>query len=582
MNRPRLILATFAVLTLGVAAGADAAEFLGVLFAQAPGIQRGPGLYLNLFKFAPVLIIFLLWAWTTDWVDDDCKELNNLKFELWNSVVFFSGLLGLALIWAIPIYPIGLTLLLLAYLVPLLTYVYVRNQTVPDDAKVLTPYHLGEVANSLLLKMGMKGIFNRGDSNVDRAGPPIVFIGKSQGSTKEDPTRVAAAEESRSYMSAKELVYDAVLRRASDIHLEPTSEQLSIRYRIDGILHAAEPFDRPTGDAVINVFKVLAALDISEKRKPQDGSFGAKLEGRDLDFRVATSGSKSGEKMVMRILDNASQVARLDDAGLRPKLVQEIRSLVTQPHGMFLCCGPTGSGKTTTLYACLREIDRFQKNIITVEDPIEYHLDNITQMEINTKSGQTFAGSLRSIMRQDPDVIMVGEIRDQETATIACQAATTGHMVFSTVHANDTVTALFRLLDLGVEPFMIASALTAVLGQRLVRVLCEACKEPYKPKPEFLKKANLPADKVDVFYRRPAEPQQVCPQCGGTGYLGRTGIFELLIITEPMRDMIRENPSINAIKAEARKNGMIYLQEDGLRQVIQGKTSIDELLRVVK
>ena len=170
---------------------------------------------------------------------------------------------------------------------------------------------------------------------------------------------------------------------------------------------------------------------------------------------------------------------------------------------MFLCCGPTGSGKTTTLYACLREIDRFQKNIITVEDPIEYHLDNITQMEINTKSGQTFAGSLRSILRQDPDVIMIGEIRDQETATIACQAATTGHMVFSTVHANDTVTALFRLLDLGVEPFMIASALTAVLGQRLVRVLCETCKEPYKPKPEFLKKANLPADKVDVFYRKP-------------------------------------------------------------------------------
>ncbi len=582
MNRPRLLLGTFALLTLGVAAGADAAELAGVLLAQAPNMTRGPGLYLNLFKFIPVVIIFLMWSWTTYWVDDDTKELNNLKFELWNSVVFFTGVLGLLLVWAIPIYPVSLTLLLLAYFVPLFIYIYMRNQTVPDDAKVLTPYHIGEVMNGLMVKMGMKAIFNRGETSANAAGPPIVFIGKSQGSHKEDPARVRAAEESRSYMSAKELVYDAVLRRASDIHLEPTTEQLSIRYRIDGILHAAEPFDRPTGDAVINVFKVLAALDISEKRKPQDGSFGAKLEGRDLEFRVATSGSKSGEKMVMRILDNAGQIARLDDSGLRPKLVQEIRNLVTQPHGMFLCCGPTGSGKTTTLYACLREIDRFQKNIITVEDPIEYHLDNITQMEINTKSGQTFATSLRSIMRQDPDVIMVGEIRDQETATIACQAATTGHMVFSTVHANDTVTALFRLLDLGVEPFMIASALTAVLGQRLVRVLCEACKEPYKPKPEFLKKANLPADKVELFYRKPTEPQEVCPQCGGTGYLGRTGIFELLIITEPMRDMIRENPSINAIKAEARKNGMIYLQEDGLRQVIQGKTSIDELLRVVK
>jgi type II secretory ATPase GspE/PulE/Tfp pilus assembly ATPase PilB-like protein len=249
---------------------------------------------------------------------------------------------------------------------------------------------------------------------------------------------------------------------------------------------------------------------------------------------------------------------------------------------MFLCCGPTGAGKSTTLYASLREIDRYQRNIITVEDPIEYHLDNITQMEVNTKAGQTFAAMLRSILRQDPDVIMIGEVRDQETASIACQAANTGHMVFSTVHSNDAITALFRLLDLGVEPHMIASALSAVMAQRLVRNLCEACKEPYKPKPEFLKKANIPGDKVDVFYRRPENPEQVCPQCGGTGYFGRTGIYELLILTEPMKEMIRENPSINKIKAEARKNGMIYLQEDGLRQVIQGRTSIEELLRVVK
>jgi type II secretory ATPase GspE/PulE/Tfp pilus assembly ATPase PilB-like protein len=582
MTRPRLVLATFALVTLGAAAGADAAEFANVLLAQSPGIQRGPGLYLNLFKFIPVVALYLMWTWTTYWADDDMRDLNNTRFELWNSVLFFTGILGLILLFSIPVYPLGLTLLLLLYFVPLFTYVYVRNQTVPDDSKVLTPYHIGEVMNDLLAKVGVRPIFNKGESSSDRSGPPIHFVGKTQGSNKEDPERVRRAEESRSYMSAKELVYDAVLRRATDIHLEPTQEQLSVRYRIDGILHAAEPFDRPTGDAVINVFKVLAALDISEKRKPQDGSFGAKLEGRELDFRVATSGSKSGEKLVMRILDNAAGVSRLEDSGMRTKLMSEIRAIVSQPHGMFLCCGPTGSGKTTTLYACLREIDRYQKNIITVEDPIEYHLDNITQMEINTKSGQTFAGSLRSILRQDPDVIMIGEIRDQETAMIACQAATTGHMVFSTVHSNDTITALFRLLDLGVEPFMIASALSAVLGQRLVRVLCEACKEPYKPKPEFLKKANLPADKVDVFYRRPENPEQVCPQCGGTGYLGRTGIFELLLITEPMRDMIRDNPSINAIRAEARKNGMIYMQEDGLRQVIQGKTSIEELLRVVK
>lgn len=584
MQRPRLVWAIGVLAILGLAAGAEAAEPFGLLLAQSASVPRGPGMYLNLFKFVPVVVIYLLWVWTTDWVDSDTKALDNVRFEMWNSVVFFSGVLGFALLWLIPIYFLGIVLLVLAYFGPLFTYVYTRNQTVPDEQMVLTPYHFGELANGLMNKLGMKGMFNRGDDGMGSSGPPIVFVGKGMGvaGKQEDPSRVAKAEESVQYVAAKELVFDAILRRATDIHLEPSPEQLSVRYRIDGILHAAEPFDRPTGDAVINIFKILSAMDISERRKPQDGSFGAKLEGREIDFRVATSGSKSGEKMVMRILDNASSVGKLDEVGLRPKMVQQVRDLATQPHGMFLCCGPTGSGKSTTLYSCLREIDRFQKNIITVEDPIEYHIDNITQMEINTKSGQTFAGSLRSILRQDPDVIMIGEVRDQETATIACQAATTGHLVFSTVHSNDSVTALFRLLDLGVEPFMMASALSAVLAQRLVRMLCETCKEPYKPKPEFLEKANLPADKVDVFYRPPENPEEVCPACGGTGYIGRTGIFELLVITDAMRDMIRENPSLNAIKAEARKNGMIYLQEDGLRQVIQGKTSIKELLRVVK
>ena len=581
----RFPITTLAVLVLALVAPAavEASWTLPGLLAQSTEIasHRGPGLYLNLFKFVPVVLLFLLWAWTCYWADDDMRDLQNVRYEMWNSILFFSGLLGFLLLWIIPFFALGFGLLLLSYFVPMFTYVYTRNQTVPDDRKVLTPYHLGEVANGVMNKLGMRGMFNRTDTGMDRSGPPITFVGKGQGG-KIDNERVERAEQSRFYMSAKELVYDAILRRSTDIHLEPTTEQISVRYRIDGILHAAEPFDRQTGDAVINIFKVLCAMDISEKRKPQDGSFGAKLEGRDIDFRVATSGSKAGEKLVMRILDNAASVGRIDEIGLRPKLVEEIRSLVTQPHGMFLCCGPTGSGKSTTLYGCLREIDRFQKNIITVEDPIEYHLDNITQMEINQKSGQTFAGSLRSILRQDPDVIMIGEIRDTETANIACQAANTGHMVFSTVHSNDSVTALFRLLDLGVEPFMIASALSAILAQRLVRKLCETCKEPYKPKPEFLEKANLPAAKVDVFYRPPEQPEEICPTCGGTGYMGRTGIFELLVITDSMRDMIRENPSLNAIKAEARKNGMIYLQEDGLRQVIQGKTSIKELLRVVK
>jgi type II secretory ATPase GspE/PulE/Tfp pilus assembly ATPase PilB-like protein len=254
---------------------------------------------------------------------------------------------------------------------------------------------------------------------------------------------------------------------------------------------------------------------------------------------------------------------------------------------MLVVCGPTGAGKSTTLYACLAEIDRYQRNVITVENPVEYHIDHVTQIEINPKAGKTFASELRSILRQDPDVIYIGEIRDQETAEIACQAAQTGHMVFTTLHANDTVMAIGRLLNLGVEPFMVASSLSAVLSQRLVRLLCPKCKVGYRPNPELLRRANLPAGKIKMFYRPPKDGDRdpdapPCSHCGGAGYRGRTGIFELLIVNEKIRELIKQNPNLDAIRQEAVKGGLIVLQQDGLRVVIEGLTSVDELLRVAK
>ena len=297
------------------------------------------------------------------------------------------------------------------------------------------------------------------------------------------------------------MVHEAIQTRATDIHLEPTKEEMTVRFRIDGILQPpARLRTARMGDAVLNIFKVLANLDITEKRKPQDGSFSAEVQTAEeprrersdddedeetdwptsrkaghpqIDFRVATAGSVVGEKMVMRILDRSRAIGRPDRArACATKMRDSIHGIVAQPHGMFIVCGPTGAGKSTTLYACLSEIDRYQKNVITVENPVEYHIDNVTQIEVNPKAGKTFASELRSILRQDPDVIYIGEIRDQETAEIACQAAQTGHMVFTTLHANDTVTALGRLIDLGVQPFMVASAVSAILGQRLVRMLC--------------------------------------------------------------------------------------------------------------
>ncbi len=557
------------------------------LLWAAPTFPRGEGFYYSPVKLILLVLGYVCWVAACGWVDQDARELR-LPTETWNPLMLAAGLGGLAAIWILPSFWLGFLSFAILFAAAGFSYVNLRNKKVGPDERVFSEKHLRDLL-ARLLRRGKK------EAGQKAAGVPVRFIGRSVDQKNEDPTRVKRAQDSKGYKGAQEMVYEAVKRRATDIHLEPTREEMSVRIRIDGILVAATPFSRAMGDAVINIFKVLSNMDIAEKRKPQDGSFSAQVEDRLADFRVATAGSVAGEKMVMRILDKSQQIVDLTQLGMRDKMREQIHGLVTQPHGMLIVCGPTGAGKSTTLYAGLNEIDRFQLNIITVENPVEYQLTHVTQIEINPKAGKTFASELRSILRQDPDVIMIGEIRDQETAEIACQAAQTGHMVFSTLHANDTVTAIGRLIDLGVQPFMVASALSAVLGQRLVRLLCPQCKVKYKPNPDLLRKANLPAEKIKFFYRPPDEADaedvaededgqrpSTCEHCGGTGYFRRTGIFELLIITDKIRELIRENPNLSAIRQEAVKSGMRFLYEDGLRQVLEGHTSIQELLRVTK
>lgn len=532
------------------------------------------GFYISLWKFVPVVLLFFLWCGSSKWVDNDSKALKT-RPQFWSTMLLLGGMVGFWLALGSPSYAFGLFICLVGFGAPLGSYIYERNQKVPDSAKVMTPRHIRSVVIRFLAKYGIN--ITGGEAREQAVGPPITFIGRSK-----EGGRSKAVESSRGYMSAKELIYDAILRRATDIHLEPKEDEMSVRLRIDGVMYPTEPFDAAVGQNVINIIKVLSAMDITEKRKPQDGGFGAEMEFREIDFRVATQGTRFGEKMVMRILDQSNSVSSLSQLGMRKQLADKIRSVISEPHGLFLTCGPTGAGKSTTLYASLAEIDSYQRNIITIENPIEYKMKSVTQIEINDKAGQTFAGSLRSVLRQDPDVVMIGEIRDGETALIACQAANTGHMVFSTVHANETFSAMYRMLDLGVEPYMLSSSLSAILGQRLARRLCPDCRVPYKPKPEFLKKANLPVDKIENFYKPPANPETQCPTCGGLGYKGRIGVYELLDLNERMRDMIRDSASVTQLKAEARKNGMLYMREEGLRLVVKGVTSVDEMLRVVK
>ena len=382
------------------------------------------------------------------------------------------------------------------------------------------------------------------------------------------------------------LIREAHDAQASDIHLEATREGLRVRLRIDGVLSELPAPPRGLQAAVISRVKLLAELDIAERRVPQDGRIRVRLEQRELDLRVSTVPTLHGESVVLRLLDRGGRAVTLDELGMAPATLTTFRRLAERPHGILLATGPTGSGKTTTLYAALGLRHPSEEKIITVEDPVEYHLPSVTQVPVNAKAGVTFAAALRSILRQDPDVLMVGEMRDAETAAIAVQAAMTGHLVFSTLHTNDAVSALTRLLDLGVESYLVAATVEAVLAQRLVRRVCRECREPYDPDPGVV--ALLAGKPVDADHAGTAhggvalQRGRGCTACRGTGYRGRVGIYELLVMTEELKTALLRSPEIGALRVLAHAQGMATLRQDGWVKAQAGLTTVEEVLRVAQ
>jgi general secretion pathway protein E len=369
------------------------------------------------------------------------------------------------------------------------------------------------------------------------------------------------------------LLQQAVKEKASDIHIEPYEKEIDVRFRVDGILHKVLSPPKIIQDALISRVKVMANLDIAEKRLPQDGRIRILIGGRDIDIRVSIVPTTYGERAVLRLLDRRQGLMGLHDLGLSEPYEEGFRHLLNRTNGIILVTGPTGSGKTTTLYAALNNLNRIEKNIITVEDPVEYQLTGVGQIQVNPRIGLTFASGLRSILRQDPDVIMVGEIRDLETAEIAIQASLTGHLVLSTLHTNDAASTLARLLDMGVEPYLVASSLTGVLAQRLVRVICPYCRIGYRPTAAEI--AYLDGE-IEHLYRGSG-----CERCRNSGYLGRTGIFELLIIDADVRGMIVSRTDSKTIREYAISRGMQTLFMDGISKVKQGITTLEEILRVI-
>lgn len=374
------------------------------------------------------------------------------------------------------------------------------------------------------------------------------------------------------------LIAKSVRARASDIHIEPYADTLQIRYRIDGVLYDLSTPPKWVHAALISRIKIMARMNIAEKRLPQDGRMDVRIGERQVDIRVSTIPTVFGERAVLRLLDKSSSLLHLNELGLSADHLQAIERLIASPYGMLLVTGPTGSGKTTTLYAILSAMIRPAVNIITIEDPVEYQLKGISQIQVNPKIDLTFANGLRSIVRQDPDVILVGEIRDRETAEIAVQAALTGHVVFSTLHTNDSASAITRLVDIGIEPFLISSSVIAVAAQRLVRVLCPSCKEPFDPDDSLLERMGIDRLRIEgPLYRAVG-----CPDCFHTGYRGRMCIFELMVLDAAMKSLVLHTFDAHRIQLEARSLGMVPLREDGLRKVLEGLTTLEEVLRVTE
>jgi len=388
-----------------------------------------------------------------------------------------------------------------------------------------------------------------------------------------------SADEAPIIRLVNQLLFRAVKQGASDIHLEPFEKEMMVRFRIDGILYDIMHPPKKAQNSILSRIKIMSNLNIAEKRLPQDGRIRIKLAGKDIDIRVSTLPTSFGESVVMRLLDRSKVLLTLDTVGLEGENLRVIRDLIHKSHGIVLVTGPTGSGKTTTLYAGLTEINAPDVKIITVEDPVEYQLPGINQTQVNSKINLTFATGLRAILRQDPDIVMIGEIRDRETAEIAIQASLTGHLVLSTLHTNDTASSVSRLIDMGIEPFLVASSVVGIVAQRLLRTLCAECCELYKPSDAELEKLGIsPADILDKKIYRAVG----CSTCLETGYAGRTAIHEILIITDEIRTLITKAVDSMTIKKAGMKYGMRTLRETGISLILQGKTSIDEVLSITQ
>jgi type IV pilus assembly protein PilB len=454
-----------------------------------------------------------------------------------------------------------------------------------DDIQIVTGCEIRPVLSTdVAIRKAIPEVYNRGQQMVQdllqKMDDPDVEVKESKNKDDIDSLGDLTSESTLAPVVklVNLIIFQGIQHKASDIHIEPMDKTLRVRYRVDGALREAISPPKKMQNAIVSRIKIISGLDIAEKRKPQDGKFQIKIDNRKIDFRVSVLPTIHGEKAVMRILDSTNLTLSLDGLGFEEKALEDIRKAIGEPYGMLLITGPTGSGKSTTLYSAIKEVLNVEDNIVTVEDPVEYQLEGVNQVQVSVKRGLTFANALRSILRQDPDTILIGEIRDQETVEIAVKAALTGHLVFSTLHTNDAPSSITRMVDMGVDPFLVASSITCVAAQRLAKKLCEECKKPldYKPPADHLLRLGFKKEELDsLVLHQPGG----CPRCDGKGYKGRFAILETLPLNDDIRRVIIKGGSALDIKAEGMKQGMIPLRRCGLLNVMRGRTSLEEVLK---
>ena len=497
--------------------------------------------------------IYTVWALILFWVDKDLQVRESPNREYWTTLVFFTG-------------PIGLAMYLLSQ--------GELKQRCPNCGKKLKnldmaicPYCKKKLTPDVIGNAFVEQLKNFNDIG-------FRVSGKEDTSLSIIPD---SPEKWSSIKAVKMIIANAIDQGATDIHLEPEVNSLRVRYRMDGVLHEVTGPPPELQGPIIPCVKALADIDIAERRKPMDGRMQVIYSDRKTDIRVSTSPTIHGEKVALRILDRRAAMLDVNTLGMPDEIRDKFLKSIRSPQGMILVTGPTGSGKTTTLYAALSQLDASQNNIMTIEEPVEYQLEGVTQIPINPRADVTFASGLRSILRQDPDIVMVGEIRDKDTAEIATRAALTGHLIFSTLHTNDAIGAVVRLLDIGMEPYLISSSVIAVLAQRLVRVVCPHCKIKEEPSPDTLIEIGIPVEERMKFYKGKG-----CKECKFTGYSGRTGVFELFTIDDTLREMIDNRVSAVTVRELAIRNGMKTMFDDGISKAKMGITTLSEVTSTIK